>query len=131
MLAKDPLDAPTLNYLGYMLADRGERLDESIALIKRALQVEPYSGAYLDSLGWAYFKQNRLDLAEPNLRKAAEQRVRDSAVQDHLGDLLFKLGRYGEAASAWQRALSGDGEQIDRSQIEKKIRSAKGKAERR
>jgi tetratricopeptide (TPR) repeat protein len=131
VLAKDPHDAPALNYLGYMFADRGEHLNESVDLIQRALQLEPYSGAYLDSLGWAYFKQNRLDLAETNLRKAAEQRTRDSAVQDHLGDLLFKLGRYQEAVSAWERALAGDGEQIDRGQIEKKIRSAKGKAVRR
>jgi len=127
VLAKDPLHAPALNYLGYMLADRGERLDESIGYIKRALQVEPYNGAYLDSLGWAYFKQNRLDLAEPPLRQAAEQRVRDSAVQEHLGDLLFRLGRYEEAASAFQRALDGDGEQIDRAQVDRKLRSARSK----
>ena len=111
-----------------MLADRGERLDESIGYIKRALQVEPYNGAYLDSLGWAYFRQNKLDLAESHLRKAAEQRLRDSAVQDHFGDLLFKLGRYDEAVAAWQRALDGDGEQIDRAAIDKKIRSAREKA---
>lgn len=127
VLAKDPLHAPALNYLGYMLADRGERLDESIGYIRRALQVEPHNGAYLDSLGWAYFRQNKFDLAETNLRKAAEQRVRDSAVQDHLGDLLFRLGRYRDAVSAWRRALDGDGEQIDRAAVDRKIRSASEK----
>jgi len=130
VLAKDPLNAPALNYLGYMLADRGERLDESIGYIKRALQVEPHNGAYLDSLGWAYYRQNKLDLAEANLRKAAEQRVRDSAVQDHFGDLMSRLGRYREAVSAWQRALDGDGEQIDRAAIDKKIRSAREKVQK-
>lgn len=128
VLRTDPLFAPALNYLGYMLADRGERLDESIGFIKRALQVEPHNGAYLDSLGWAYFKANRLDLAEEPLRKAAEQRVRDSAVQDHYGDLLFRLGRYTEAQAAWRRALDGDGEQINRADIDRKIRSANQKA---
>ncbi|HEX7486849.1 MAG TPA: tetratricopeptide repeat protein [Vicinamibacterales bacterium] len=127
VLAKDPLHAPALNYLGYMLAARGERLDESIGYIQRALQVEPYNGAYLDSLGWAYYRQNKLDLAEVNLRRAAEQRIRDSAVQDHFGDLLFKLGRYQEAVSAWQRALDGDGEPTDRVTIDEKIRSAREK----
>lgn len=127
VLAKDPLYAPALNYLGYMLAERGERLDESINLIRRALQVEPYNGAYLDSLGWAYFKANRLDLAEENLRKAADQRVRDSAVQDHFGDLLYRLGRYRQAVEAWRRALDGDGDQIDRADIDRKIRSASEK----
>ena len=124
VLAKDPLHAPALNYLGYMLADRGERLDEAVGYIKRALAADPYNGAYLDSLGWAYFRQNKLDLADQNLSKAAAQRARDSAVQDHYGDLLFKLGRYQEAVSVWQRALGGDGEQIDRGAIDRKMRSA-------
>jgi tetratricopeptide (TPR) repeat protein len=126
-LARDPRHAPTLNYLGYMLADRGERLDESLGYIERALQIEPYNGAFLDSLGWAYFRQNKLDLAEESLKKAAEQRVRDSAVQDHFGDVLFRLGRYQDAASAWQRALDGDMQQVDRAALEKKLRSARDK----
>ena len=127
VLAKDPLHAPTLNYLGYMLADRGERLDEAVGYIKRALAADPYNGAYFDSLGWAYFRQNKLDLADENLSKAAAQRGRDSAIQEHYGDVLFKLGRYQDAASAWQRALDGDGEQIDRGAIDKKLRSAREK----
>ena len=127
VLAKDPLHAPALNYLGYMLADRGERLDEAVGYIKRALAVDPHNGAYLDSLGWAYFRQNKLDLAHESLSKAAAQRGRDSAIQDHYGDLLFKLGRYQDAVSAWQRALDGDGEQIDRGAIDKKLRSAREK----
>jgi tetratricopeptide (TPR) repeat protein len=128
VLAQDPQFAPALNYLGYILANRGERLDESIALIKRALAVEPFNGAYLDSLGWAYFKANRLDLAEEPLRKAAEQRTHDSAVQEHFGDLMFKLGRYTDAIAAWRQALAGDGEQINAAEIERKIRSAGEKA---
>jgi tetratricopeptide (TPR) repeat protein len=128
VLARDPHHAAALNYLGYMLADRGEHLDESVGFIERALQVDPYNTAFLDSLGWAYFRQNKLDLAETNLRKAAEQHVRDSAIQDHFGELLFKLGRYQEAASAWQRALDGDLVQVDRATIEKKLRSATEKA---
>jgi tetratricopeptide (TPR) repeat protein len=130
VLKKDPLYAPALNYLGYMLADRGQRLDESIGFIKRALQVEPFNGAYLDSLGWAYFKANRLEEAQEPLRKAADQRARDSAVQDHYGDLLFRLGRYDEAVRAWRKALDGDGEQVDAGDIERKIRTATQKAGR-
>jgi tetratricopeptide (TPR) repeat protein len=130
VIAKDPLHAQALNYLGYMLAERGERLDESIGYIKRALQTDPYNGAYLDSLGWAYFRQNKFDLAEASLRKAAEQRVRDSAVQDHFGDLLFKLGRYQDAVTAWQRALQGDGDQVDRGAIDRKVKAAREKAQK-
>jgi tetratricopeptide (TPR) repeat protein len=127
VIAKDPLYALALNYLGYMMADRGERLDEAVGYIKRALAAEPRNGAYLDSLGWAYFKQNKLDLAEENLRTAAAARTRDSAIQDHYGDVLEKRGRYAEAVAAWERALAGDGEQVDRSAIERKIKTAKGK----
>jgi len=120
----DPNDAATLNYLGYMLAERGERLDESVHLIRRALELDPNNGSYLDSLGWAYLKQDRLELAELTLRQASDQLKRNSIVQDHFGDLLFRLERFAEAISAWERALAGDGEGIDLSVIEGKIRGA-------
>jgi tetratricopeptide (TPR) repeat protein len=121
VLARDPQHGPTLNYLGYTLVERGSRLDEAVALLKRAVALDPHNGAYLDSLGWAYFKLNQLDLAEPNLRAAAEQLPRDSVVQDHWGDCLAKRGRYADAVEAWRRALAGDGEQIERPHIERKI----------
>src|SRR5262249_23271631 len=73
VLERDPKHAPALNYLGYMLAERGERLDESVGYLKRALDIDPENGSYLDSLGWAYYKENKLDLAADNLKRAAEQ----------------------------------------------------------
>ena len=114
MLARDPENAAALNYLGYMLAERGERLDESVGYLKKALQIEPENGSYLDSLGWAYFKADKLDLADDNLKRAADQLKTNSVIQDHYGDVLFKLGRYDEAIAAWTRALAGDGDSIDR-----------------
>ncbi len=128
VLTREPENAAALNYLGYMLAERGERLDESVNYLKKALQIEPENGSFLDSLGWAYFKSERLDLAEDNLRKAADQLKGNSVIQDHYGDVLFKLGRYTDAIAAWTRALSGDGDSIDRGEIDKKIRSARQKA---
>ena len=128
VIERDPRHALALNYLGYMLADRGERLDEAVGLIKRAVELDPYNASYLDSLGWAYFKQDRLDSAEANLRRAAAGLPRNSVVQDHYGDLLFKLGRYADAAAAWQRALDGDGEEIERAAVERKLRTARDKA---
>jgi tetratricopeptide (TPR) repeat protein len=124
VLARDPDHGPALNSLGYAFAERGVRLDEAVTLLKRAVALDPYNGSYLDSLGWAYFKLNQLDLAEPNLRAAAEQLPRDSVVQDHWGDLLARRGRYAEAVEAWRRALAGDGEQIERPRIERKISDA-------
>ncbi len=131
VLARDPQHGPTLNYLGYMLADRGERLPEALALIKRAVEVDPHNSAYIDSLGWAHFKLNQLDLAEKYLKQAADLLPRDSAVQEHLGDLLSRRGRHEEAIEAWKRALAGDGDSIDRAAIERKVRAAQEKATRR
>ena len=56
-----------LNYLGYMLADRDTRLDEALGYIRRAVALDPQNGAYLDSLGWVYYKMGNYDLAEENL----------------------------------------------------------------
>ena len=131
ILQRDPENAAALNYLGYMLADRGERLDESVKYLQKALQIEPENGSYLDSLGWAYFKSDRLDLAEDNLHRAADQLRTNSVIQDHYGEVLFKLGRYGDAITAWTRALEGDGSDVDRGEIDKKIRAARQKLNKR
>ena len=121
--------AATLNYLGYMLADRGERLEESVQLLERAIESDPYNGAYLDSLGWAYFKLDRLDRAEPLLQQASEQMAWNSVIQDHLGDLMLRLGRYADAIAAWERALAGDGHEVERAAIERKIGDARRQLE--
>jgi tetratricopeptide (TPR) repeat protein len=101
----DPQAAATLNYLGYMNADRGVKLEESLSYIKQALTLEPNNGAYLDSLGWAYFKLGKYDLAEENLNKAAVHMGSDPTVQEHLGDLYQKTGRLKLAAVHWDRAV--------------------------
>jgi tetratricopeptide (TPR) repeat protein len=127
VLSRDPDNATALNYLGYMLAERGERLEESVTYLKKALQIEPDNGSYLDSLGWAYYKSDKLDLAEQNLKRAADQLRTNSVIQDHYGDVLAKLGRYDEAITAYTRALNGDGDSIDKGDIDKKIKAAKQK----
>jgi tetratricopeptide (TPR) repeat protein len=131
LIAREPENAAALNYLGYMLADRGERLDESVGYLKRALAIDPENGSFLDSIGWAYFKIGQLDLALENLKRAADQLLTNSVVQDHYGDALSKAGRLDDAIEAWNRALAGDGDSVDRSDIERKIRSARQKLPRR
>jgi tetratricopeptide (TPR) repeat protein len=125
VISKDPLDAGALNYLGYMLAEHGNSLDEAVSLIQRALKVEPNNPSYLDSLGWAYVLQGRLDLADPPLSTAAEKLPANSVIQDHLGDLRLKQNRRADAIAAWQKALAGDGDSIDRARLQKKIDAAK------
>jgi tetratricopeptide (TPR) repeat protein len=127
VIAEDPEHSDAMNYLGYMLAERGERLQESVELVQRALALDPGNAAYLDSLGWAYFKLNRLDLAQDPLRDASARMRTSSVVQSHYGDLLFKRGQYREAIEAWERALAGDGEAVSPGDIEKKIRNARRK----
>ncbi len=101
----DPQSGASLNYLGYMNADRGVKLEESLTYIKQALVLEPNTAAYLDSLGWAYFKLGKYDLAEENLTKAAVHMSSDPTVQQHLGDLYQKTGRLKQAAAHWDRAV--------------------------
>jgi len=103
--ATDPQSAATLNYLGYMNADRGVKLEESLKYIKQALSFDPNNPAYLDSLGWVYFKLGKYDLAEENLTKAAVHMSSDPTVQEHLGDLYQKTGRLKLAAAHWDRAV--------------------------
>jgi tetratricopeptide (TPR) repeat protein len=105
VLAANPQSAVTLNYLGYMNADRGVQLEESLNYIKIAVSLDPTNGAYLDSLGWAYFKLGKYDLAEENLNKASLRMGSDPTVQDHLGDLFQKTGRLRLAAAHWERAV--------------------------
>ena len=105
VLAADPQSAVTLNYLGYMNADRGVRLEESLAYIRQAVSLDPSNGSYLDSLGWAYFRLGKYDLAEENLTKASLRLGSDPTVQDHLGDLYQKTGRLRLAAAHWERAV--------------------------
>jgi tetratricopeptide (TPR) repeat protein len=125
MIERDPLDSNALNYLGYMLADRTDRHAEAVALIERALKGEPDNPAYLDSLGWALFKQGKVDAAADPLGRAAAAVPANSVIQDHYGDLLARQGRWSDAVAAWERALAGDGESIDTEAIEKKIRDGR------
>ena len=131
LITREPDHAGALNYLGYMLVERGERLDESVGFIQRALKIDPDNGSYLDSLGWAYFKSGKLDLAEQYLKRAADQLLTNSVVQDHYGDVLARLGRHDQAIAAWTRALAGDGDAINRGEVDRKIKSASGKLPRR
>jgi tetratricopeptide (TPR) repeat protein len=105
ILKMSPDSAGTLNYLGYMLADRNIRLNEALEMITKALEQDPNNGAYLDSLGWVYFKLGRLPEAETNLRKAVAFTPRDATVHDHLGDVLLKEAKVKEAVAQWEVSL--------------------------
>jgi tetratricopeptide (TPR) repeat protein len=128
VLGGNPRNPSVLNYYGYMLADRGIRLDEATDMIKRALAEDPGNTAYEDSLGWAYFKQNKLPEAEEWLRKAAAKESHDPTILSHLGDLYSKMGKDDLAEAQWQksldewhRVLAGDFEPAKLAEVEQKI----------
>ena len=121
-----------MNYLGYMFADRGIRLDEAQQLILKALDLEPDNGAYEDSLGWVYYRQNRLDQAADELRLAVEKVGNDPTVHDHLGDVYFKQGKIREAiqqwevsVSGWKAAAPGDQDPVELAKVTKKLEGAR------
>jgi tetratricopeptide (TPR) repeat protein len=132
VLQANPDNAPVLNYYGYMLADRGVRVDEATALIQRALKVDPNNGAYLDSLGWAYYKQNRFMEAEQYLRKAIERQGNDPTILGHLGDVYLKLGdnqraaeTFEHALAQWQKAAPADYEQAKVNELDSQLKKLK------
>ena len=133
----DPNNAQVLNYMGYMLADKGTRLPEALKMIRKAVELEPMNGAYLDSLGWAYFKLGQYELAEENLRQAVERDQTDPTVHDHLGDLYEKTGRIRLAAAQWELSLSEfsksaapDVEPTEVAKVQKKLETARVKLAR-
>jgi tetratricopeptide (TPR) repeat protein len=137
VLASDPEHASALNYLGYMLADQNMKLEEAIGYIKRAVDIDPSNGAYLDSLGWAYFRLGKFEMAEDNLLKASQKINTDPTVHDHLGDLYLKTGRLKLAATNWERALiewnrtiAAEVDPADVARVQKKLDSAKMKLAR-
>ncbi len=134
VLELDPENAGTLNYLGYMLADRGVRLDEAYQMIKKAVDLEPNNGAYLDSLGWVYFRQGKLQEAQDQLQRAIDHMADDPTVHDHLGDVYFKLGKTREAIAQWQASLKAsqgvaqsDSDPEEVAKVNKKLETARVK----
>jgi tetratricopeptide (TPR) repeat protein len=105
VLASNPNSVATLNYLGYMLADRNVKLSEAHDMIKKAVDQDPTNGAYLDSLGWVLFRMNRLDEAADYLKKAIERTSKDPTVHDHLGDVYMRQGKLKDAITQWQVSL--------------------------
>ena len=105
VLQMNPENSSALNYLGYMLADRNVRLQEALEMITKAVDREPGNPAYLDSLGWVYYRLDKLNEAEHNLKLSLDKMSKDPTVHDHLGDVYLKQGRIKEALAQWERSL--------------------------
>lgn len=124
-LEVNPHSAMTLNFLGYLYADENIKLDEAYELINKALEFEPDNGAYVDSLGWVYYKKGNYHAALEHLLRAEkllekEERM-DPVVYDHIGDTYLKLGNKTKAIQYWEKSL----EHEDNEEIKEKINEHK------
>jgi Tfp pilus assembly protein PilF len=132
VLELNPKNASALNYLGYMLADRNVRLSEALQMIRQAVDLDPNNGAYLDSLGWAYYRLGELDKAEQYLRSAIERFSKDPTVHDHLGDVFAKQGNLKDAITQWEKSLQEwentsptESDAAEIAKVQKKLENAK------
>lgn len=137
-LAVKPHDPEVLNDYGYMLLDRGIRLDEAISMIQSAVNEDPTNGAYLDSLGWAYFKQGNLPAAQQYLQQAILHDSTDPTILGHLGDVYAKMGQsdraeqtWEKALACWQKALPADYQPAKVSELQNKLRNLKRRVAQR
>ena len=120
-LSLNPGQADVLNYLGYSLVDRGEKLDEALGMIETAVKAQPDSGAIADSLGWVYYRLGRYDEAVKAMETAVKLLPVDPILSDHYGDVLWRIGRKREARYQWRRALSYGPEPQDAVRIRDKL----------
>lgn len=112
--------AEALNYLGYMWADRGVKLQQALDLIEKAVKLEPGSPAYLDSLGWVLFKLNRPQEALEQLKKAiGNSPAPDPTLLDHAGDIYAALDQPDKAQDCWAKSLSLEPNEKIRQKLEK------------
>ncbi|MBI4890453.1 MAG: tetratricopeptide repeat protein [Acidobacteria bacterium] len=132
VLKLNPESASALNYLGYMLADRNVRLPEALEMVRKAVDLEPNNGAFLDSLGWVYFRMNRMDEAVEQLKRSLERSSRDPTVHEHLGDVYQGMDNLKDAITQWERSLTewqsnapSDIDQAEIAKIQKKVEGAK------
>jgi tetratricopeptide (TPR) repeat protein len=120
-LRYSPDFAEALNYLGFMWADRGEKLDRARDLIGKAVKIDPKNAAYLDSMGWVLFKLRELKPALDHVLDAIRLSDEpDPVLYDHLGDIYSAMGQNDKAIEAWNKALSLEPNDA----VRKKIQSA-------
>lgn len=120
LIRKRPEDGEALNYLGYMLADRGIKLQDALAFLEKAVGLEPENTAFLDSLGWVHFRLGEYEQAKTFLEKAARGSRPDPTILEHLADTYAALGKVPEALATYQSALGRDPDHSE--EILKKMR---------
>ncbi|GIU81648.1 MAG: tetratricopeptide repeat protein [Acidobacteria bacterium] len=122
MIQRSPNNPILLNNLGYFLAERNEKLNEALEMIKKAVRIEPNNPSYLDSLGYVYLRLGNKEEAERYFRRAIRQETNSSEIYEHLGDVYQALGKIENARMAWQRALHLATNEKAASRVREKLR---------
>ena len=120
ILEIDPDNADALNSLGYTLADKTDRYQEAFKLVERALSIRPNDPAFIDSMGWVYYRLNNLEKAILYLSKALSL-LKDDEIAAHLGEALWMAGRESEALEVWENGLEIEPSSPFLSKVKKKF----------
>ena len=120
-------DSPeVLNYLGYSWVNRGTHIQDGLAMIEKALAAQPDEGAYVDSLGWAYYRLGDYKKAVGLLERAATLDAGDAEINDHLGDAYWRAGRHDEARFQWRSVLTMNPPDDIKARVQAKLESPQG-----
>jgi len=109
-LVKYPDNDLLMNNYSYSLSERGLRLEYALMMAKKAIQAQPDNGAYLDTIGWIYYKMGQFQLALEHINKSLEKRENSAVVVEHLGDVYLELGEIDKAKEMWKQSLEMDAE---------------------
>ena len=112
-----------LNYLGYSWVDQGLHLNKAMRYIRRAVELKPDDGYFVDSLGWAHYRLRDYKKASAELERAVELKPDDPVINDHLGDAYWRVGRKLEAQFQWSQALTLEPEAADIIKINAKMKN--------
>lgn len=117
-----PNQPDILNYIGYTWLVMDKNIPEAKTMIEKAIKSRPNDAQIIDSMGWAFFKMFEFDAAVNYLEEAIVLMPYDPTLNDHLGDIYWKVGRKNEARFQWNRALQYNPEEKDIALIERKLK---------
>ena len=120
-LKLNPERADVLNYLGYSWVEKGQNLNEAVAMLEKARALRPLDGSIADSVGWAYYRLGRYQDAARALEEAVQLSPGAADVNEHLGDAYWQVGRKIDARFQWQHALALNGDVKQKTLIERKL----------
>ncbi len=120
-LKLQPNDPTVLNNVGYFLVELDKDVAEALKMIERAVKASPDNAAFLDSLGWAYFKLGKYDEAEKYILDSLKITSDSAAVLEHLGDVYLKQGKEEPARRKWREALLVSGPPSNMERLRRKL----------